>query len=240
VVEFPGLTEQGHAMNRLAAMFEKRGGSRDRVLTDAQMEQLLRSSGDNVASFFQGHDYTGDGLAHFFTLAEAQRVAINAQELRLRDWLVGAGVMQRGAAGRYEALGTWALISFTAAQADDPATEPDESVDARRRESILLHELSHGEFFTNASYRAHCGAFWRDQLTERERALFRRYLEGLDYNARDEQLMVNETQAMLMHTPDSRAFNAASLGVSEAELGQLRAGFRRGDPLSSQAAGPAR
>jgi hypothetical protein len=61
--------------------------------------------------------------------------------------------------------------------------------------------------------------------------LFRRYLEGLDYNPRDEELMVNEMQAMLMHTPDSRAFNAAALGVSPAVLDGLRGQFHPGDPL---------
>jgi hypothetical protein len=236
VIEFPALTEQGHAMNRIAAMFEKRNGSRDRVLTESEMAQLLRRSGDNVATFFQGHDYKGDMLATFFTLASLQRIALNPQEAHLRDLLVEAAVLQPGDAGAYRPLGAQAVISFTAVQADDPSTEPDETVDERRRETVLLHELSHGEFFTNAAYRAHCWSFWRRQLSERERKLFRHYLEGLDYDPRDEELMVNETQAVLMHTPDERAFNAARLGVTEPELARLRARFRPGDPLPSGAA----
>ena len=43
--------------------------------------------------------------------------------------------------------------------------------------------------------------------------------------SRDELLMVNETQAFLMHTPDRRAFSAASLGVSEAQLTAWRRRF---------------
>ena len=42
--------------------------------------------------------------------------------------------------------------------------------------------------------------------------------------------MVNETQAMLMHTPDERAFGAAALGVSQAELAKMRLRFEPGDP----------
>jgi hypothetical protein len=240
VIEFPGLTEQGHAMNRLAAMYEKRRGNRDLVLTDHEMEELLRASGDSVASFFQGHDYTGAALARFFSLASVQRASLKPQELRLRGLLVDGAVLHPERAGSYRPLGTQAVISFTAVQQDDPATEADESIDARGRESVMLHEISHGEFFTNATYRAHCWDFWRRQMTERERKVFRLYLEGLDYNPRDQELMVNEMQALLMHRPDARGFNASSLGVSEAHLERLRAQFRRGDPRSRAIVGPAR
>lgn len=240
VIEFPQLTEQGQAMNRMAAMFEKRNGSRDRVLSEAEMTQLLRRSGDNVATFFEGHDYRGESLATFFTLASRQHLALNADELRLRDLLVEAAVLLPADAGAFRSPGTQAVVSFTAVQADDPTTEPDETIDQARRETVLRHELSHGEFFTNAAYRAHCWSFWRHRLSERERTLFRRYLEGLDYDPRDEELMVNETQAVLMHTPDPRAFNAAGLGVTEAELAGLRARFRSGHPPSSSAAAQVR
>ena len=38
--------------------------------------------------------------------------------------------------------------------------------------------------------------------------------------------MVNETQALLMHTPDTRDFDAGSLGITATELDGLRARFR--------------
>jgi hypothetical protein len=115
-------------------------------------------------------------------------------------------------------------------QPDDPATAADERIDGVRREAVLRHELSHGEFFTNPAYRAHCMKFWRQVLRESERRLFMAYLKSLDYNPGDELLMANETQALLIHTPDGRAFNAASLGISESILAQLRNRFRAGEP----------
>jgi hypothetical protein len=218
-------------MNRVAAMYEKRDGDRDRVLTDAQMDRLLRSSGDSVASFLQGHDYTGEMLARFFTLAPIHRVLLNDHEKQLRALLVGADVIRLEPAGAFKAIGTQAVVSFTSVQADDPTTPADVSVESRRRDSVLRHELSHGQFFTNANYRAYCWDFWRHRLSAAERKLFIQYLEGLDYNPRDEELMVNEMQATLMHTPDSRAFNAAALRISPAGLDALRKQFRAGDPL---------
>lgn len=98
-------------------------------------------------------------------------------------------------------------------------------MDALRRASVLRHELSHGEFFTNAAYRAHCWRFWR-QLSEAERASWRRYLRGLGYDSANEALMVNETQALLMHTPDTRDFNAAAMGITMTEMESLRMRFQ--------------
>jgi hypothetical protein len=230
VIEYPNLREQGLAMNRLAAMFEKHGAQRDRVYTDVELGELLRRSGDTVASFYQGHDYPAAKVARFFSQVETQRLPLNAQETQLRDLLLAAGFMKRSASGAFQAMGEQAVVSFTGVQPDDRNTVPDEAIDSRRREAVLRHELSHGEFFTNPAYRAHSMKFWRSELSEAERRMFRAYLKGLDYDATDEELMANETQALLMHTPDERAFNAVSLGTSDVALADLRRRFRRGEP----------
>ena len=60
----------------------------------------------------------------------------------------------------------------------------------------------------------------------------RAYLNGLHYNPGDDDLMANEMQALLMHTPDNRAFNAGDLGISEAALAELRIRFRAGEPAN--------
>ena len=229
VIEYPNLHEQGLAMNRLAAMFEKRTARRDRVPSDAELADLMRRSGDSVASFYQGHDYPAAKVARFFSLVEAQRLPLNAHEQQLRSLMLEVGFMTQIAAGTYRAAGQQAVVSFTGVQPDDPLTPADERIDALRREAVLRHELSHGEFFTNATYRAYCVDFWRQTLREGERRLFTTYLKGLDYNPADEELMANETQALLMHTPDARAFNAQSLGVSESTLTQWRSRFRAGE-----------
>jgi hypothetical protein len=228
VVEFPGLLAQGEAMNRLAALLEKNGASRDRVLGDAELQALILANGDNTSTFYLGHDYDSDGLARFFNLAHAQGIALNRPELRLRQLLLDAGLLLKAEQG-YQASSPGALVSFSATQPDDPRTPLDESVDERRRASVLRHELSHGEFFTNAAYRAHSWRFWR-ALNEGERAVWRRYLHTLGYDSANEALMVNETQALLMHTPDTRDFDAAAMGVSSAQLEAWRMRFQLSVP----------
>lgn len=232
VIEFPGLLAQGQAMNRAAALLEKRAASRERVLDDAALAALIRASGDNAATFYLGHDYRAEDLARFFSLAQSQGVALGAAELRLRRLLLDIGMLAEagaGAAAAYRASGPGAVVSFSAAQADDPATAPDEGMDEQRRASVLRHELSHGEFFTKPAYRAHSWRFWR-QLSDAERVTWRRYLHGLGYDSADEELMVNEAQALLMHTPDARDFNAAALGVSATALEAQRLRFQLSAP----------
>jgi hypothetical protein len=221
VIEFATLLAQGQTFNRAAALLEKTGGLRQQLLTDDELAALLTKSGDNTATFFLGHDYTANGLARFFNQAERQAIALNPQELRLRQLLLDALILKHEA-GRYSAQGEQAVISFTSVQLDNPATPQDETVDALRRESILLHELSHGEFFTNPDYQQRSWNYWRKSLTEAERRTFRQLLAGMGYDAGNEELMVNETQALLMHTPDERAFGPANLGLNAAQFANLK------------------
>jgi len=104
------------------------------------------------------------------------------------------------------------------------------TVDAALRATILRHELSHAEFFTNPGYAAYARQFWRDGLDEAGRGAFRRYLAAQNYDPTIEDLMVNEMQAYLMHTNDKRLFNAASLGVAMEVMDRWQASFLLGMP----------
>ena len=231
VIEFPGLAEQGAAMNRIAALLQKAGAPRDRVLDDSALAALIAGHGDNAQSFYQGHDYADDGLARFFALARAQSIPLSQSELKLQSELIDGGLLSRtvGTAGP----GPQALITFTAVQPDDPATPIDETIDAVRRASVLRHEVSHGRFYTSPVYREHCIRLWQEMLTERQRENIRSYLAGIGYDRQNEELMLNEAQAFLMNTADVRAFNAEGVGMTEEELAELRQRFWQTLPAES-------
>jgi hypothetical protein len=227
VIDFPSLTEQARAMNRLAALIEKDGAPRDRLLSDAEMAALT----DNAATFYFAHDYAATSLARFFSMAEAESEALNVQERDLLALLLAAHVLDRGPAGGYlPGTPEMAVISLVQPQPDDPATPEDETVDAALRDTMLRHEMSHGEFFTNEAYRRHSERFWRERLTEAERKRFRDYLARHGYDPQDEMLMINEAQAYLMHTPDPRAFSADALRVTEDQLVGMRRRFMDPQP----------
>lgn len=226
VLQFPDLWVQGRALNRTAALIEKSAARRDRVLGDDELRRTIAAAGDSEASYFLGHDYRAQDLGRFFSLAQAQQVPLNADELRLRQLLLDSGLLSAVGPDRFEGSPAQALVSFSAEQAGNPGTPPNERLDHRRRASVLEHELSHGRYFTDAAYRRHCQRFWRERLSEAERQIWRRYLAGIDYDPGNEDLMANETQALLMHTPDARDFDAAALGMGEPALEALRARFR--------------
>ncbi len=226
VMDFPSLVEQGRAMNRLAALIEKDGAPRDRLLSDAEMSALTA----NAATFYFAHDYAASSLARFFSMAAAEAEPLNGPERNLLALLLAAGVIDRGGAGYVPGAPEMAVISLVQPQADDPATPEDETVDAALRDTMLRHEMSHGEFFTNASYRSHCERFWREKLTEAERKLFREFLSGHGYDPDDESLMINEAQAYLMHTPDPRAFSAERLDVARERLLDMQRRFMDPQP----------
>src|SRR3546814_13564593 len=83
-----------------------------------------------------------------------------------------------------------------------------------------LHELSHGEYFTNAAYRDYCARFWSEALTPAERAAVTAFLQRLSYDARNQDLMINEMKAFLINTPDPRVFSAAEARSEESRAGK--------------------
>lgn len=215
ILDFGSLREQGLMLNRIAALVEKVGLPRDRVLNDDELAKAIAASGDTMETYFLGHDYASSRLVQFFALADRDGVRLRPQEEWLRQVLRQEGFFDAGSRK--------ALISV-------PRVGAGHGVDAAMRASILRHELSHAEYFTNRSYAGYVREFWRDGLDEKGRASFRRYFATQGYDPADEDLMANEMQAHLMHTTDARLFSSEALGVTSEELSRWQAGFLLGMP----------
>ncbi len=213
VLDFASLLEQGLMLNRVAALVEKSGLPRDRVLGDAELEAAISASGNSMETYYLGHDYAAADLLRFFALADRDGLRLRPQEEWLRGLLRQTGMLSPEARG--------ALISIPRVSA---------AGDAGMRAAILRHELSHAEFFSNPGYASYARQFWREGLDEAGRQVFRRYLAAQDYDPQVEDLMVNEMQAYLMHTPDVRLFSAASLGVAVEVMDRWQASFLLGMP----------
>lgn len=214
VVDFPDLDSQGATFNRAAALIEKAGQPRDRVLDDAELAAAIARSGDTAATYYYGHNYRGSDLERLFALADRDGVALNEQE----RWLRGELARIRAALPSGE---DYAVVSV-------PGIEP--RVDAAMRRAILHHEIGHGHFFTNPAFARHVAEVWHDVFTERERARFRAFLEREGYDPSNEEVMMNEAMAYLLFTPDPRFFTPAHAGLDDARAGELRAALRARAP----------
>jgi hypothetical protein len=199
----------------VAALIEKAGLPRDRVLTADELDAAIRAEGDTVETFYYGHDYAAASLVRFFALADSEHIKLDPQEETLRALL------------RQE---SWFTSGANAGLISLPAVGSDATVTASTRAAILRHELSHGEFFSNPVYAAYVHDFWLTALTEPERIAFRRFLGSEEYDASEEELMYNEMQAYLMFTRDPLFFTPAMAELTPDRLAELQARFLAGMP----------
>jgi hypothetical protein len=216
VLDFPTLHEQGQMLNRVAALVEKAGGPRDRVLTDKELAAAISASGATPDTYYYGHDYRAADLVRFFRLMSQDHLTSTPEEGELRALLVQLHWFAPGAVG--------AVITL-------PGPGVASGLDPLGRATMLTHELSHGAYFTIPAYDVYAQHFFSDVLTPKDRALFRRFLAGEGYDTAITDLVVNETQAYLMFTPDPRFFSAALLGIAPAPLQALREIYWRGIPV---------
>ncbi len=217
VLDFPSLHQQGQMLNRVAAFVEKAGVPHDRVLTDAELAAAIKASGATPDDYYYGHDYRAADLVRFFHLMASDRVAPTAEERRLRALLGFLHWFAPGTVG--------AIITL-------PGPGKAAGLDAKGRATILEHELSHGAYFTIPAYDVYVHRFYDNVLDPKDRAAFRQFLAGEGYDTGINDLIVNETLAYLMFTPDPRFFSPAVVGLPPARIQALREAFWPGIPVA--------
>lgn len=227
IIDFPDLVEQGKMFNRVVALIERIGAPRSRVMNNEELAQFIRSVGKNESTFAYGNDFLISELVVFFNLADMGNIQLNAQEIALRKKLIDYRLMAERT-GFYQALKPQAVILSIPQETAGRSGGP--QVSALARKTILMHEISHAEYYTNRLYANYCRHFWRNIMTEEQRTAFRKFLSSSSYNPDNEEMMVNETQAYLLYTPDPRAFNARLVGLREKEVESLRTRFFNGFP----------
>jgi hypothetical protein len=215
VADFASLTRQGRMLDRVAAMVEKAGQPRDRLLTPVEIADAVRTGGDTSDGFYYGHDYGADSLTRFFAMAERGQVSLNSDEAYLLSLLRQEQWLAPGA--------RFGLISI-------PRVGADPNLDQAARAAIFYHELAHGEYFANPAHEQYVHLFWRSKLRDGERDGVRTYLNSQGYDADNQEVVENEMQAYLMFTYDPRFFTAPLMGLTSARLRELREAFHAGMP----------
>lgn len=228
VLDYESLHVQGRTLNRIAAFIEWQEAPKEQVLDDRALAMLIEHVSENSATLFFGHDYRMTDLARFFTVAQRSGVVLNEDERALQALLLDQGFMRAGKTGFIPIPPEKVFVSIPKEQGDDPKTSQNESVTWLMRRTILSHELSHGEFFTNPDYARYCEEFWHHQLSDAQRAGFIRFLSSAQhYDVRNETLLINEFQAYLVYSGTDGIFFRydAVTGIDETEMLRLRERF---------------
>lgn len=178
VVDSADYAVQSRFFKRLA-FFTEKVGFRGEILSD---EQMAGRHGYNA------HNYSGEGLAAFFSAAATSRIALHDEEILLRDLALRHGIIVSGdgefAAGSGGVLGV--------------SRQSDEVPGLRRL--LLTHEAYHGVYYADPDYVEAVAALWGG-LSDDERQFWRLYLSGLQYDVSDPYLLQNEYHAYLLQQP---------------------------------------
>ncbi len=238
IFNFPSLHEQAMALNRIAALIEKLDLPQNRVIPIHEMNDYYKDNHLNPDTFYFGHNYNSVDLADFFSLAARGDIDLNEQEDRFLTALTDLGIIEkRDSTDIKKASNALSPVSYKSVypkvavltlsnlQDDNPETAELDFVDISMRCTILRHELSHGEYYTNSKYRKFTHKFWHKIMRQEDRAAFRAFLKSKGYDDQDDILMANEMQAYLMHSPNPRAFSARSVGLPEERIQALRQAF---------------
>lgn len=227
VIDFPTLSDQGRMFNRVVALVERIGAPRERVLGNEELAQFIRSVGKTEATLAYGNDFLVSELVVFFNLADIGSVRLNSEELALRQLLIERRLMAYRN-GFFQAVSpNVVILSIPQVSTGSPGNPP---VTMLARQTILMHEISHAEYYTNPLYANYCRRFWNETMSNDQRTAFRKFFARSSYNPDNEEMMVNEGQAYLLYTPDQRAFNAKLVGLKEKEIEILRTKFWAGFP----------
>ncbi len=231
VFDFPGLALQGRSFNRITQFTEQQTSEPyPRVLTEQEMAMRLAAARRTESDFAFGHDVMVHELVTFFNMAQRDKVPLNPEEAAIRDFLVSQGMMKDWR-GFWQAVEPNNVILSIPQTQEKSAGEP--LINATARYAILLHEMAHGEYYTNQYFTAYCRRYWQESLSDAQREAFKTFLSKYGYATGSDELVINEMQAYLMFTPDPASFSARKLGVSAEELDAMRDAFRKGKPPTS-------
>jgi len=228
VFDFPGLAYQGRSFNRITQFTEQQiTEPYPRVLNEQEMAARLAAARRSESDFAFGHDVMVHELVQFFNFAQRDKIPLNQEELVIRDFLTAQGMMREWR-GFWQAVQPNNVILSIPQTQEKSAGEP--LINSTARYAILLHEMAHGEYYTNPYYTQYCQRFWAESLSDAQREAFKTFLGKYNYAIGLDALLINETQAYLMFTPDPASFSARKLGVADEELEAMRDAFRKGKP----------
>ena len=226
VFDFPNTREQSKMFARLILFIERAGASKTRVMSVPEVQKWLQTNSVQFDTLTVGNNMRTAELARFFNSARFQGEPITVDEQRLYDWLVQSQLLREEEAGVSVIEPERVLVSVPQVSSVPGCNGC--TVSTAARAVILQHELSHARFATDTVYQNYVLWFWSNALSLVQRDKFTRFLRSRGYDTAIRELCANEMQAFLMHTPDPSMFAAADIGVSDAELTEMRRRFQEG------------
>lgn len=226
VLDFPTIREQARMFGRVIMFVERGGAPKTKVMTVPEVQKWLAQNSERLESLTMGNNFRAGELARFFNTARFQGEPLTVDETRLYNWLLEMQVLRGEELGVSVVEPELVLISFPQVSAVSGCATC--GITPALRNVILEHELSHARYATDTAYQNYVVWFWSQAMNTVARTKFAQFLRKRGYDTNIPELLANEMQAFLMHTPDAAVFGAAQLGMTDSELNDLRENFRAG------------
>ncbi len=223
VLDMPDVVDQARVFARIVIFIERVGAPRSRILSVNEVKKWQAANKETLATLTIGNNIRADDFALFFNTARFQGESVTEDEQWLLARLLEHGVLYERNGG-YES-GAPEQIVISAPQPSRPLGCANCAITQAQRELILLHELAHARFITDQVYRNYVWWFWHNALSAEQKAAITRYLKSLGYDINAPDMLVNEMQAFVLHTPESEFFSSKAAGLTSDQLGYLRASF---------------
>lgn len=232
ILDMPNLREQGKMFSRIVVFLEKGNTPKTRILTTGELQEWMKDSHTSIEQLTAGNNMHVADLVRFFNTAHQQGEPLTHNERRLLDLLQNWNVLR-------EVDSQWVLVEpdrflVTIPQSSMVRGCKQCLVTAAQRCTILEHEMSHAKFALDNDYREHTLRFWFKTMSLDVREKFVSFLTSRGYDPNNHELMIDEMQAFLMHTPDTAMFSASELGVTHADLEDLRQAFNKSAALAAE------
>ena len=226
VLDVPDVLEQARLFARIVLLVEREGAPRHRVLDKSDALALLARLQTHFATMTVGNNLRGRELARFFNTARLQGETLTRDEFRLFRSLIDWQVLRETVDGIEVVRPEKIVISIP--QVSRVAGCPGCSVGPLQRAAVFEHEYAHALFATDDTYHDYTIWFWHNGLSDEMRARFVAFLGSRGYDTGNDELMANEMQAFMLHTPEQQFFAAPMLGLPIDGLDAVRDSFRAG------------
>ncbi len=232
VLDMPNVEDQSRIFARLVIFIERSSAPRHRILSVEEVLKWRLVNKETLATLTIGNNIRANDFARFFNVARLQNEPITEDENWLLTQLIKHGVIMSVANG-YESLAPEKIV-ISVPQVSKIEGCANCTITMLKRDLILRHELAHARFITDQVYRNYVWWFWHNILTSQQRIDISKYLRSLGYDLSAPDMLVNEMQAFLIHTPESEYFSSRAAGLPTKQMATLHADFQKHYPSPAQ------
>lgn len=232
VLDMPNVEDQSRVFARLVIFIERSSAPRHRILSVDEVLKWRIANKETLATLTIGNNIRANDFVQFFNTARLQGEPITEDENWLLAHLIEYGVIQAVANGYESVMPEKIVISVPQVSKVEGCANC--TITPLKRDLISRHEFAHARFITDQIYRHYVWWFWHNILTSQQRTDVSKYLRSLGYDLSAPDMLVNEMQAFLIHTPESEFFSSRGAGLTAKQMAALQADFKKYYPSPAQ------